>query len=328
MSNSSLVDYTAISPYRTSPRKHTIDAVIVHCMAGDFSVETCGNIFQRKGRNASANYGIDSTGRIGQYVYEKDRAWCSGGTDKNGKVIRVNGYSGADWDHRAISIEVANDGGSGTGWHVSDKAMESLVNLLVDICQRNDIKQLLWKNDKTLVGKIDQQNMALHRWFAQKACVPVSSEVLTRNGWKRIDEIEIGEEIACADLENLKVSFENVYDKVEVKKQDTYTNNGLTATKDHRMIFRTQENNRYRIEFLCKLLRGNNQYYIPLAGHSNNVDYDISDDMIRLIVATQADGHYMYEVNKHGEKKYYGLLFHPNGSVVQIHLRPPSFIGV
>ena len=169
MSNSALVNYTCISPYKTSPRKHTIDAVIVHCMAGNFSVETCGNIFQRPNKNASSNYGIGSDGRIGQYVYEKDRAWCSGGS-KNGKVIRVNGISGEDWDQRAISIEVANDGGADTGWHVSDKALESLVNLLVDICQRNDIKQLIWKNDKTLVGKIDQQNMALHRWFSTKSC--------------------------------------------------------------------------------------------------------------------------------------------------------------
>jgi LysM repeat protein len=139
-------------------------------MAGNFSVETCGNIFQRPNRNASSNYGIDSTGRIGLYVEEKDRAWCSGGKDKNGRVIRVNGISGADWDQRSISIEVANDGGADTGWHVSDKALESLINLLVDICQRNGIKKLLWKNDKTLVGKMEQQNMALHRWFANKSC--------------------------------------------------------------------------------------------------------------------------------------------------------------
>lgn len=170
MSNSSLVNYTALSPFKTSPRKRTIDAVIVHCMAGNFSVETCGNIFQRANRNASSNYGIGSDGRIGMYVEEKDRAWCSGGKDKYGRVIRVNGVSGADWDQRAVTIEVANDGGADTGWHVSDKAMASLVNLLVDICQRNGIKALKWKNDKTLVGKIGEQNMALHRWFANKAC--------------------------------------------------------------------------------------------------------------------------------------------------------------
>jgi hypothetical protein len=43
------------------------------------------------------------------YVEEKDRSWCTGGKDKNGNIIRVNGISGADNDHRAITIEVASD---------------------------------------------------------------------------------------------------------------------------------------------------------------------------------------------------------------------------
>ena len=32
------------------------------------------------------------------------------------------------------------------------------------------IKKLLWKGDKSLIGKVDQQNMTVHRWFANKAC--------------------------------------------------------------------------------------------------------------------------------------------------------------
>ena len=157
MSNSSLVNYTAISPFKTSPRNHKIDTVTIHVMGGDFSVETCGNIFQRKNRNASSNYGIGSDGRIGLYVDEKDRSWCSSN--------RAN-------DMRAITIEVANDGGAATGWHVSDKAMESLINLLVDICQRNGINALIYSSNKTdRVNHLNGCNMTLHRDFAvTKAC--------------------------------------------------------------------------------------------------------------------------------------------------------------
>lgn len=46
----------------------------------------------------------------------------------------------------------------------------ALINLCVDICQRNGIKQLLWKADKSLIGQVDKQNMTAHRWFANKAC--------------------------------------------------------------------------------------------------------------------------------------------------------------
>ena len=140
MSNSSLVSYTRISPNKTTPRNHKIDTITIHCMAGDLSVESCGNLFAKSSRQASSNYGIGSDGRIAMYVEEKDRSWCS---------------SNKSNDHRAITIEVANDGGAETGWHISDKAYNALIALLVDICKRNDIKKLLWKADKSLIGKVD-----------------------------------------------------------------------------------------------------------------------------------------------------------------------------
>ena len=125
MSNSSLISHVNISPNKNSPRNHAIDTVTIHCMAGNLSIEQCGNIFANPGRKASSNYGIGSDGRIGLYVDEKDRSWASS--------------NGAN-DNRAITIEVANDGGAETGWHVSSKAYDSLIKLLADICNRNGIK--------------------------------------------------------------------------------------------------------------------------------------------------------------------------------------------
>lgn len=124
-------------------------------MAGNMSVESCGNLFASTSREVSSNYGIGSDGRIALYVDEKDRSWCS---------------SSRDNDHRAITIEVANDGGANTGWHVSDKAYAALIDLCVDICKRNNIKALKWKGDKSLIGQVDKQNMTVHRWFANKSC--------------------------------------------------------------------------------------------------------------------------------------------------------------
>lgn len=155
MSNSSLICYTRISPNKTSPRTHAIDTITVHCMAGNLSVETCGSLFAASSRQASSNYGIGTDGRIGMYVEEADRSWCSS--------------SGSN-DHRAITIEVANDGDATTDWHVSDKALASLIKLVADICQRNSIEKLIWKADKSLIGKVSSQNMTVHRWFAAKAC--------------------------------------------------------------------------------------------------------------------------------------------------------------
>lgn len=155
MSNSNLVSYTKLSPNHSGKRNHKIDTVSIHCMAGNLSVETCGNLFANKERRASSNYGIGSDGRIALYVDEANRSWCT---------------SSSSNDNRAITIEVANNGGAEEGWPVSDKAYEALINLLVDICKRNGIKQLLWKGDKSLIGQVEKQNMTVHRWFANKAC--------------------------------------------------------------------------------------------------------------------------------------------------------------
>lgn len=48
--NSSLVNYIKISPNRTVGRKHAIDTITIHCVVGQVSVETLGNIFGRPAR--------------------------------------------------------------------------------------------------------------------------------------------------------------------------------------------------------------------------------------------------------------------------------------
>lgn len=153
-SNSKLATVTILSPNNSGIRNHVIDTITIHCMAGNSSVEGLGNWFKRKETQASSNYGIGSDGRIALYVPESNRSWCS---------------SSSANDNRAVTIEVANDGGA-PDWHVSDKALDALVNLVTDICKRNGIKQLLWRNDKSLIGQVTKQNMTLHKWFKSKEC--------------------------------------------------------------------------------------------------------------------------------------------------------------
>ena len=153
MSNSSLVSFTKISPNRNSPRNHTIDTITIHCVVGQCSVETLGNLFASPSREASSNYGIGYDGRIGMYVEEGDRSWCT---------------SSASNDNRAITIEVASD--TYHPYAVTAKAYTALLNLVTDICKRNNIKELKWRADSNLIGQADKQNMTAHRWFAAKAC--------------------------------------------------------------------------------------------------------------------------------------------------------------
>lgn len=166
--NSSLATVRMISPNRTLNRNHAIDTITIHCFVGQVTAKRGCEVFQSSSRKASCNYVVGYDGSIGLCVEEKDRSWCSGGTDRKGNPIRVNGISGSSNDYQAVTIEVASD--TKHSYAITDKAMAALIELCADICRRNGIKQLLWKGDKKLVGKVAQQNLTVHRWFANKAC--------------------------------------------------------------------------------------------------------------------------------------------------------------
>ena len=155
--NSSMVSYTKLSPNHSGQRTHSIDRITPHCVVGQCSVETLGNIFLPASRQASSNYGIGVDGRVGMYVEEKNRSWCSS--------------SNAN-DQRAVTIECASD--TKSPYAFKDAVYQTLIKLCVDICKRNGKKKLLWLGDKTKTlnysPKADEMVLTVHRWFANKSC--------------------------------------------------------------------------------------------------------------------------------------------------------------
>lgn len=152
--NSGLVVYTKLSPNYSSRIRSCnpdgkISKITIHHMAGNLTIEVCANVFSGS-RQASSNYGIGTDGRIGLYVEEKNRAWTS---------------SNGNNDSMAVTMEVANDGGASTNWHVSDKALASCIDLCVDICKRNDIEELVY-----VIKNADASNLTRHDWFAATTC--------------------------------------------------------------------------------------------------------------------------------------------------------------
>lgn len=151
---SPLAKYTAFSPNCNSPRNHEIDTITIHCMVGHMTASACADMFANPAAEASSNYCVgDEPGDIACSVPEGDRSWCT---------------SSPANDNRAITIEVASD--RTDPYAITDGAMTNLINLLVDICKRNNIKELKWKADPSLIGQVDKQNMTAHRWFSGKAC--------------------------------------------------------------------------------------------------------------------------------------------------------------
>lgn len=154
MSNSKLVVYTKLSPYCTKPRQGKVKGISIHTMAGPGSVEGCGQVFQTS--EASSHYGIGPDGRIGQYVLEENRAWCC-----SHKV-----------DHEVVTIEVSSIQSYEEPYECTAAAFESLIDLCVDICQRNGIKKLIWKEGKqycpAFTGSWAVCNMVPHRYTTDK----------------------------------------------------------------------------------------------------------------------------------------------------------------
>lgn len=123
MGYSALTNVAIMSPNHSGSRYNSISKITIHHMAGNLSIETCGNVFLNPNRQASSNYGIGSDGRIACYVDEENHPWTS-----------------ANWDNddRAITIEVANSE-TGGDWPISQAAYASLIRLCADICNRYGI---------------------------------------------------------------------------------------------------------------------------------------------------------------------------------------------
>lgn len=151
--NSKKINYQHLTLNRTPNRTHAIDTITIHCFVGQVTAKQGCDYFYNTKEQVSANYVVGYDGSIGMSVEECDRAWTS---------------SNEANDQRAVTIEVACE--SKAPYQVTELALASLVKLCADICQRNGIKKLLWKNDKSLIGKVDQQNMTVHRWFTSTAC--------------------------------------------------------------------------------------------------------------------------------------------------------------
>lgn len=146
-----------LSPNHSGLRTEQIDRISPHCVVGQCTAEGLGDWFHKSSTQASSNYGIDKNGRIGLYVEEKNRSWC---TSSNAN------------DQRAVTIECASDKAEPYAMH--QVVYERLVDLCEDICRRNGKKKLLWFGDKNkslnYQPKADEMLITVHRWFANKSC--------------------------------------------------------------------------------------------------------------------------------------------------------------
>lgn len=297
MGNSNLVDIVIKSPHHSGERTHKIDTISPHCVVGQITAENLGNYLAKPSTKASCNYGIGKDGKVLLCVDEKNRSWCTSSNTN---------------DQRAVTIECASD--SKSPYAFNDIVYDKLINLCVDICKRNGKNKLLWlKNKDTSLNykpKDNEMILTVHRWFANKSCVPITSEVLTPFGWKVLSDIKKGDIIATVLPEkNFPIIFDKIEDIIEPYLKETVTCQNFTATEDHRMLYFTS-NSPDIIKFKTyeELLKSSSKINrLPLAGQYREAKgLELSFDLIKFLIAVQSRGSYIEEKNTH---KKYGINF-------------------
>lgn len=124
-----------------------------------------GDWFARSSTQASSNYGIGYDGKVGLYVDEGNRSWCS---------------SSAANDQRAITIECASSTVA-PAYAVNDVVYNRLIELCIDICKRHKKTKLLWLGGtgSTALDRERCENytpaenemiLTAHRFYCSKSC--------------------------------------------------------------------------------------------------------------------------------------------------------------
>ena len=143
--------------YTKGRNGQAITRITPHCIVGQISAMDCAKMWERAGRDASANYIIGKDGDIVYNVEEVNTAWTS---------------SSPENDRQAITIECASD--PSYPYAFNETVMHTLAELTADIIRRNNRRKLVYIEDKNAAlnykVKDDEMLITFHRWFANKAC--------------------------------------------------------------------------------------------------------------------------------------------------------------
>lgn len=135
-------------------RTHKITRITPHCFVGQWRGSVMADYFASTPRAISVNYVIGCDGDIVCVCPEDIHTYCS-----------------SSWsnDERAITIEIACD--TFYPYAMEAKAINSLVNLMVDICQRHGLTEVSTPGGISAIR--DTAPVAVwtaHRWFDSTEC--------------------------------------------------------------------------------------------------------------------------------------------------------------
>lgn len=135
-------------------RTHRITRITPHCFVGQWRAQVMADYFAATPRQISVNYVIGNDGTIVCVCPEDVHTYCS-----------------SSWsnDERAITIEIACD--TFYPYAMESKAINALVNLMVDICQRHGLTSVATPGGISGVrDTAPTADWTAHRWFDATEC--------------------------------------------------------------------------------------------------------------------------------------------------------------
>ncbi len=255
----------------------SIDGVVIHNDAGSGTAEWYVNWLRTRNKNLG----------IAHYYITKDTI---------ARVIDTNliGYHTGEWNsnQRYIGYEVC----------------QSMSASNADFLANEDMTLMQATEDLLFYGlPINGNTVRLHHEFVPTSCLPVKrTELLTKQGWVSLEDVQVGDEIATYRLDDGEIIFDKVQSKVPIHEKDTWKFRDVEVTADHNMLWKAQSMTKYRVTQAKDMFSTKGVLTIPNAGNYSGEGLPIKDSFLKLLVATQADGHYMRRSNG----RLYGLEFH------------------
>lgn len=134
------IDLIMNKHYTPGRNGRRIDKVIIHHNAGNLSIKGCYDVWQT--RQASAHYQVQTDGKIGQLVWDRDTAWHAG-----------------NWHANTTSIGIEHADISSKPWKVSEACLDNGAHLVAAICRYYKLGCPTWG-----------RNVFGHRHFSSTAC--------------------------------------------------------------------------------------------------------------------------------------------------------------
>ena len=126
-------------------------------------------------------------------------------------------------------------------------------------------------------------------------CMSDDTQILAVDGWKKYDEVEVGDKIRTFNIETGKVENKKIK-KLFKKKYKGVMYNLKNRISDqfispkHRVVRKMFNSDKYSLEAVEDVMKLKSPFIVPVAGNNANKDVTISDEQIKLMAWTITEG--------------------------------------